>query len=174
MKEENRGILRSLTPWTTLVVGSSRFRFFSDSTFAEAARLSPTSSGSFRPNRELSRRSRATAGRNRSTGHHRIAILTAHRRSSRRPRSPGFLRFGRTRTRILPVTSSSSETDMEMVFNIEDEDIGVREREREIGHESLLLFFAALRERRKKLRCVACSAIEFLLTATYNRFDQPK
>lgn len=142
MKEENRGILRSLTPWTTLVVGSSRFRFFSDSTFAESARLSPTSSEGFRPNRELSRRSRATAGRKRSTGHHRIAALTAHRRSSRRPRSPGFLRFGRTRTRILPVTSSSSETDMEMVFNIEDEDIGVRERERS---DTNPFFFSSLR-----------------------------
>lgn len=114
--------LRSLTPPTTRVVGSSRFKFPSDFGFFAAPSSEFTTRLGFRPILEASNTSNPAAGRKiRSVQYLNSARIT-RRTNSSLIRWPGFLRFRRTRTRIRPSSSSSSsetEIDMLLLLNID-------------------------------------------------------
>lgn len=120
--------LRSLTPPTTRVVGSSRFRFPSDffsrlGLFIEL--LSEWTIFDFLPILEASKRSNPAAAMKIRTVQYLTSFLTTRRANSFLNRYPGFLRFLlRTRTRIRPSSSESSsdtEIDMLLLLNIDDD-----------------------------------------------------
>lgn len=122
--------LRCLTPWITRVVGSSRFKLPSDF-FSKVVLFAVVSSGStevffsdvvtaeldFEPMLHASYRSNPMAGRKMRRAQYLTRFLTTRRTNSFLNRWPSFLRFLRTRTRILPSSSdSSSETEMDMLL----------------------------------------------------------
>lgn len=104
---------RSRTPWTRRVVGSSRPRLELDT-------CGDGPSGEAPRRREASKRSSATAGRSRRTGHHRATSRTAR---CPRPRA-AFRRAARARRGAADgapaAAASSSDTVMEMLRIVDD------------------------------------------------------
>lgn len=121
---------RCLTPPITRVVGSRRFKLELGSLskgklgFLAIESWESITKAGFRPMLEASKSSKPAAGRKSKTIHHFKSFLTIRPIKSFLIRKPGFLRFLRTRTLILPTSSeSSSDTEMEMLLplNIEDD-----------------------------------------------------
>lgn len=131
--------LRCLTPLTTRVVGSSRFKFpfntFSKLVFFFTLRSESRETGlslssvlttmlDLLPSLEISKRSNPAAGRKIKSVQYFTRNLKTRLANSSLTRYPCFLRFRRTRPRFLPNSSgSSSETEIDtlLLLNIEEE-----------------------------------------------------